>query len=168
VVAGFGVSISGRIWVSTEVEHGRRWAFMSARSTAGQVELVDFKTSANRPPSPIQTVCGAARQAVRPLAARPVRRYHSIVDPTDLPAGDLIATGLEDLRRGLETIPALLVSIGAPRLRRLGYTVPSGCADPEHRLYALLAGGDHAAAHSRYNALIRRLVSFERAAECVR
>jgi hypothetical protein len=28
---------------------------------------------------------------------------------------------------------------------------------PEHRLYGLLAAGDADAAHSRYNALIRRL-----------
>jgi hypothetical protein len=42
--------------------------------------------------------------------------------------------------------------------------VPS---DPEHRLYALLAADDSDSAHARYNALIRQLVSFERAAECV-
>jgi hypothetical protein len=36
----------------------------------------------------------------------------------------------------------------------------------EHRLYALLAAEDSDSAHSRYNALVRRLVSFERAAEC--
>ena len=36
----------------------------------------------------------------------------------------------------------------------------------EHRLYALLAAEDSDLAHSRYNALVRRLVSFERAAEC--
>lgn len=88
--------------------------------------------------------------------------------PTDLPGGDLVATGLDDLRRGLESIPALLVSIGAPRLQRLGYAIPSPIDDPERRLYALLAGDGPAGAHSRYNALIRRLVSFERAAECVR
>jgi hypothetical protein len=35
-------------------------------------------------------------------------------------------------------------------------------------LYALLARDDAAAAHGRYNALIRRLVSFERAAESMR
>ncbi|MGH7629096.1 MAG: hypothetical protein ACREOF_06845 [Gemmatimonadales bacterium] len=87
---------------------------------------------------------------------------------TDLPGGDLIATGLDDLRCGLETIPALLVSIGAPRLRRLGYSFPLTIPDPEQRLYALLARDHAAAAHSRYNALIRRLVSFERAAECAR
>ena len=85
-----------------------------------------------------------------------------------MPGGDLIAAGLEDLRQGLETIPSLLVSIGAPRLRRLGHDVPSVFPDPEQRLYALLAREHPAAAHSRYNALIRRLVSFERAAECER
>ena len=87
---------------------------------------------------------------------------------TDLPGGDLIAAGLDDLRRGLETVPALLVSVGAPRLRRLGLSVPSAIPDPERRLYVLLARDDPAAAHGRYNALVRRLVSFERAAECVR
>jgi hypothetical protein len=89
------------------------------------------------------------------------------VRPTDLPGGDLIVAGLEDLGRGRETIPALLVSIGAPRLRRLGFAVPHTAPDPEQRLYTLLARGDAAAAHGRYNALVRRLVSFERAAECV-
>ena len=38
--------------------------------------------------------------------------------------------------------------------------------NPEHRLYALLARDDPEAAHSRYNALVRRLVSFERALAC--
>jgi hypothetical protein len=37
---------------------------------------------------------------------------------------------------------------------------------PEHRLYDFLARDEPDAAHSRYNALIRRLVSFERALEC--
>lgn len=87
---------------------------------------------------------------------------------TDLPGGDLVAIGVEDLRSGAETVPALLVSIGAPRLRRLGFVIPGTITDPEKRLYALLAREHAAAAHSRYNALIRRLVSFERAAECAR
>lgn len=88
---------------------------------------------------------------------------------TDLPGSDLVLAGIEDLRRGAETIPALLVSIGAPRLRRLGYEVPPATApNPEHRLYALLAQEDSDTAHGRYNALVRRLVSFERAAESVR
>lgn len=38
---------------------------------------------------------------------------------------------------------------------------------PEDRLYARLAEEYGNGAHSKYNALIRRLVSFERAASCV-
>jgi hypothetical protein len=84
-----------------------------------------------------------------------------------LPGADLVRAGLEDLRQGRESVQALLVLVGAPRLRRIGIDVPdrSG-ALPEHRLYDLLAQSDSDRAHSRYNALIRRLVSFERAAEC--
>ncbi|MFZ5468874.1 MAG: hypothetical protein ACOZIN_05490 [Myxococcota bacterium] len=83
-----------------------------------------------------------------------------------LPGEELVVQGLADLACGEETIPALLVSIGAPRLRRLGLAVPTPIADAEHRLYLLLAADDSDAAHGRYNALIRRLVSYERAAEC--
>ncbi|HVT16807.1 MAG TPA: hypothetical protein VHQ90_11610 [Thermoanaerobaculia bacterium] len=84
-----------------------------------------------------------------------------------LPGGDLIRQGIEDLARGMESIPALLVSIGASRLRRAGVAVPEAVLDsPEHRLYHLLWTSDPDGAHSRYNALIRRLVSYERAAEC--
>ena len=84
-----------------------------------------------------------------------------------LPGQDLIDAGLADLARGAETIPALVVAIGAPRLRELGLDVPAAPPQPEHRLYALLAREDSDAAHSRYNALVRRLVSFERALACV-
>jgi len=83
-----------------------------------------------------------------------------------LPGGDLVAQGLDDLAAQRETVEALLVAIGAPRLRRLGFQVPA-IADAEHKLYELLAREDSDGAHSRYNALICRLVSFERAAECV-
>jgi hypothetical protein len=92
----------------------------------------------------------------------------SVIDDS-LPGADLIRTGLEDVRQGRESVEALLVLVGAPRLRRLGIDVPErGVARPEHRLYELLARSESDTAHSRYNALIRRLVSFERAAECVR
>lgn len=87
-----------------------------------------------------------------------------------LPGADLIREGLRDLERGVESVPALLVLVGAPRLRGLGVDVRDRFASagfPEHRLYDLLATDDPDSAHSRYNALIRRLVSFERAAECV-
>jgi hypothetical protein len=85
-----------------------------------------------------------------------------------LPGADLIEAGLNDLREGRETIAALLVAIGAPRLRSLGLDLPADLpAHPEHRLYDLLAQDDSDSAHSRYNAYLRRLVSYERAAECV-
>lgn len=85
-----------------------------------------------------------------------------------LPGEDLIEAGVEDLRSGRETFASLLVAIGSPRLRRLGLELPEVLpANPEHRLYDLLAETDQDSAHSRYNALIRRLVSYERAAECV-
>jgi hypothetical protein len=84
-----------------------------------------------------------------------------------LPGGALIRTGLEDLAAGRESDAALLVLIGSPRLKRLGLPVPVA-APPlvEHLLYERLRTADPDAAHSRYNALIRLLVSFERAAEC--
>jgi hypothetical protein len=89
------------------------------------------------------------------------------MDLDALPGSELIREGLEDLRAGRETASALLVVIGAPRLRQIGIDVPpSSVPDPEHRLYELLAADDTDSAHSRYNALIRQLVSFERAAEC--
>lgn len=76
--------------------------------------------------------------------------------------------GLADLAAGVESAPAFLVAIGAPRLRGIGLAVPvHAIHDPEIRLYQLLARSEPDSAHSRYNALIRRLVSFERAAECV-
>jgi len=89
------------------------------------------------------------------------------MDLRAIPGGDLVQQGLEDLGHGVESLPALLVSIGAPRLRRCGLPVPDGVfPSPEHRLYEKLAESDSDSAHSRYNALIRRLVSFEHAVEC--
>jgi hypothetical protein len=86
-----------------------------------------------------------------------------------LPGGDLIEEGLRDLAAGRETVASLLVAIGAARLRRAGLPIPDAPFDePEHRLYGLLEREGSDGAHSRYNALIRRLVSFERAVECAR
>jgi len=84
-----------------------------------------------------------------------------------LPGAELIRAGFDDLARGVESNQSLLVLIGAPRLRRLGFDVPDTEYFPEDRLYARLAAEDEDSAHSRYNALIRLLVSFERAVECV-
>jgi hypothetical protein len=88
--------------------------------------------------------------------------------PGELPGADIVRRGLRDLENDVESIESLLVSIGAPRLRRLGLTVPEPFDRPEHRLYEVLRAEHGDAAHSRYNALIRRLVSFERAAGLTR
>jgi len=82
------------------------------------------------------------------------------------PGADLIQRGVADLNAGRETAEALLVSIGATRLRAAGIELSSPIASPEHKLYLLLARERGNAAHSAYNALVRRLVSFERTAAC--
>jgi hypothetical protein len=84
--------------------------------------------------------------------------------PSAIPGEDLVRRGLRDLEDGIESVESLLVSIGAPRLRRLGLTVATPLSTPELRLYGLLSKAHGDAAHSRYNALVRRLVSYERAA----
>ena len=84
-----------------------------------------------------------------------------------LPGGDLVTAGLRDLAQGVESVPALLVASFATRLRREGIPVPEhAVGDPEHRLYQLLAREDPDSAHGRYNALVRRMVSFARALPC--
>ena len=84
----------------------------------------------------------------------------------NLPGADLVETGLRDLAAGRESVESLLVSMGAPRLRALGISVASPFDDAELRLYRMLADRHGLAAHSRYNALVRRIVSFQRAAAC--
>jgi hypothetical protein len=90
----------------------------------------------------------------------------ALTDLESLPGAGLVLRGAADLEAGRESVEALLVSVGAPRLRSLGIELSTPIASPEHRLYARLAAEKGDAAHSAYNALIRRLVSFERAAAC--
>jgi len=85
-----------------------------------------------------------------------------------LPGGELIEKGLADLARNDETVESLLVSIGSPKLRSLGVDVGPAFEDPEHRLYALLGREHGNNAHGQYNALVRQLVSYERALACAR
>jgi hypothetical protein len=85
-----------------------------------------------------------------------------------LPGGELIAEGLQDTAAGRITPAACLIAVGWPRLLRAGLTLPRpmrpSITEPEQRLYQILreTGGD---AYSRYNALMRELISFERAME---
>jgi hypothetical protein len=93
--------------------------------------------------------------------------YHGPVPevPQDFPGHELVSEGLADLAAGRESESALLVAMAAPRLRALGFEVPAGGGErPSHRLYELLSDRGQGA-HSRYNALIARMVSFARAAE---
>ncbi len=85
--------------------------------------------------------------------------------PASFPGHELVSAGLADLVAGRESECSLLVAMAAPRLRALGFDVPPGGGEwPSHRLYELLAASDRGA-HSRYNALVGRVVSFARAAE---
>src|SRR5437762_1450500 len=87
-------------------------------------------------------------------------------DPlSGLPGGELVRAGLQDLRHGETTEHALIVLIAGPSLRRLGIDVPerADIARPyEHQLYSLLETTYGDGAYSRYNSLIRRIVSFAR------
>jgi hypothetical protein len=77
------------------------------------------------------------------------------------PGEELVAPGLADLAAGRETPEALLVAAAAPRLARAGVPIPEHQLDSTgRRLYALLEAEHGAGAHSRYNALQRRLVSY--------
>jgi hypothetical protein len=85
--------------------------------------------------------------------------------PVDYPGHELVSAGLADLAAGRESESSLLVAMAAPRLKALGFDVPKvGGGRPSHRLYELLSESDRGA-HSRYNALVGRIVSFARAAE---
>lgn len=88
--------------------------------------------------------------------------------PENLPGADLVLSGIEALKRGEITVEALLVAIGAPRLRAAGLEIPHAPNLPDHperALYEALGARYPRDTHSRYNSLIRRLVSFERALE---
>jgi len=82
-----------------------------------------------------------------------------------LPGEILVRQGLVDFQAGRCTIPACLVTMASPRLVGAGGLPPIDAgriSEPELQLYRLLRqqGGD---AYSRYNALLRELVSFEQA-----
>jgi hypothetical protein len=82
-----------------------------------------------------------------------------------LPGEQLVRQGLADFQAGLHTIHSCLVRIARPRLSSAGFLppwVPGQDCEAELELYDLLKreGGD---AYSRYNALLRELVSFENA-----
>lgn len=82
-----------------------------------------------------------------------------------LPGEALVREGIADVKAGRHTVRARLVEIAWTRLNRAGLmagTTPPQFREPELELYRLLRsqGGD---AYSRYNSMVRELVSFENA-----
>src|SRR5882672_812536 len=84
-----------------------------------------------------------------------------------LPGVELVQQGLADLEQKLMTDFSLLLLIASPRLKALGLKIPElDFPRPyEHQLYARLEERLGTDAHSHYNSLIRRIVSFARALE---
>ena len=85
-----------------------------------------------------------------------------------LPGGATVDAGLADLAAGRTTVESLLVSLAEPRLRREGVPIGAVEADPEQRLYELLARKEGDLAHARYGARLRRMVSFADACHLAR
>ncbi len=87
---------------------------------------------------------------------------------TSIPGNELVSAGIADLAAGRDTEAAMLVAMAAPRLRAVGVDVPeSAITDPSHCLYAMINSTEDKA-HSYYNALVGRIVSFARALEHAR
>jgi len=84
-----------------------------------------------------------------------------------LPGQELVDRGMADLAENRLSDFSLLVLIAGPRLRRLGIQIPAAAVPQpfEHQLYARLDERLGAGAHSYYNSLIRRIVSYARALE---
>jgi hypothetical protein len=85
----------------------------------------------------------------------------------NLPGAEIVLPGLADLKAGRESVNASAVQAAAPRLRRAGIDAPSatGDAPAAHLLYQQLSEELGDAAHSRYNAILDRVLSFAIAAE---
>lgn len=69
------------------------------------------------------------------------------MDMKTLPGASLVAQGLADLSAGRRTEASLLVPIGSPRLKALGFEILTPMV--EHQLHVLLAETDSDSAHSR-------------------
>lgn len=88
-------------------------------------------------------------------------------DFSGLPGADLVENGLRDLAANVRSAEALAVALFEPRLRTLGIAI-SGSHGGETlnlELYELLEEQYGVEAHSQYNALLRRVISFASALE---
>ena|SRR5947209_5814879 len=84
-----------------------------------------------------------------------------------LPGEELVREGLADLAQGRITECSLLLLVASPRLMALGIDIPALPVEQpyEHKLYERIEQRLGAGAHSYYNSLIRRIVSYARALE---
>lgn len=90
-------------------------------------------------------------------------------DLANLPGAEIVLPGIEDLKAGRETVNALAVRAASARLGVQDLVGDEGAGEPAaHRLYRRLNSELGDAAHSRYNAILARVVSFARAADHAR
>jgi len=82
-----------------------------------------------------------------------------------MPGAARMLEGLRDYHSGRHSIPACLVRMAMPRLQRAGLinTAQLHDADAELELYQLVSASEGPRSYSRYNALVRELISFEHA-----
>jgi len=87
-----------------------------------------------------------------------------------LPGAEIVLPGLADVKSGRESVNASAVQAAAPRLRRAGLDVSSasGRVPAAHILYRQLSDELGDAAHSRYSAILSRVIDFCVAAERLR
>lgn len=87
-----------------------------------------------------------------------------------LPGAEIVLPGLADLQAGRMSTDALAVRSAAPRLQALGFETgePASGEPPAHQLYRQLHLELGDGAHSRYNAILNRVISFAQAAERAR
>lgn len=77
------------------------------------------------------------------------------------PGAELVDAGLADIAAGRTTVEALLLAAAEPRLARVGVRLPEHSLDGSGRhLYAMLEAELGTRAHSRYNALHRRVIAY--------
>lgn len=86
----------------------------------------------------------------------------TVTNPRDrFPGEELVEPGLTDLAAERRSVEALLIAAAGPRLERAGVSIPAHDMDTSGReLYALLEGELGNGAHSRYNALQRRVLAY--------
>lgn len=141
------------------------------------VSVTEIARRTGRPVNTIQSWRRRHRDFPKPivqLAAGPIWNWPAVEawvasrgrvpasKTAELPGAELVAQGLADLREGRESDESLLLQSAWERLQEIGVSLPTAPrGDAAECLYARLVDRQGAsAAHSQYNALRRRLVSY--------